>query len=373
MKKLNKYISKQILIGFLLVTFSLLSILWLTQSLRFVELITNKGLPLGLFIKMTSCLMPRLYALLSPIAIFVAILFVYNRMLSDRELVVIKSAGVTPWQSAKPALFMGIIISFLGLYVSNYAIPKSEEAFEDIEWQVKNNVSHLMFREGEFTTIKYGLTIFINSHQQNNTIEGVLINDERNPQKNITITAEHGFITYEGEEPKITLLNGIRQEINNKSKQFSSLSFDKYSLELGNMGSSKKSQTERSQSLKELLTAKSNPKLTPQEQNRYIVEGNKRLISPFYNLSMALLACLGLIIGNFNRRGQSKIIYTSILLMVVIQAGDISITNIAYKNPYFIALLYTNLIVPFAICLYILTIYKNPQANFFQNKKRHIK
>ena len=106
MKKLNIYIANQILIGFLLVTFSLMSILWLTQSLRFIEMITNKGLPISLFIKMTSCLMPRLYAILSPISLFVAVLFVYNRMLSDRELVVIKSAGISPWQSAKPALFL---------------------------------------------------------------------------------------------------------------------------------------------------------------------------------------------------------------------------------------------------------------------------
>lgn len=110
MKKLNVYIAKQIFVGFLLVTFSLLSILWLTQSLRFVELITNKGLPLSLFIEMTSLLMPRLYIILSPIALFVAVLFVYNRMLSDRELVVMKSAGISPWQNAKPALFMGIAL-----------------------------------------------------------------------------------------------------------------------------------------------------------------------------------------------------------------------------------------------------------------------
>ena len=84
MKKLNSYILKQIFVGFALVTFSLMAILWLTQSLRFVQLVTNKGLPLGLFIQMTSLLMPRLFALLSPIAMFSASLFVYNRMLSDR-------------------------------------------------------------------------------------------------------------------------------------------------------------------------------------------------------------------------------------------------------------------------------------------------
>ena len=84
MKKLNTYIAKQIVVGFLLVSFSLMSIIWLTQSLRFVDLITNKGIAVSLFVKMTSLLMPRIFTILSPISLFAAVLFVYNRMLSDR-------------------------------------------------------------------------------------------------------------------------------------------------------------------------------------------------------------------------------------------------------------------------------------------------
>ena len=137
MKKLNIYISRQIFVGFLLVTFSLMSILWLTQSLRFVELVTNKGLPLSLFIKMTSCLMPRLFSLLSPISVFVAVQFVYNRMLSDRELVVMQSAGISPWQNARPAIYFGLAMSVFGLYVNNFAI---------LEQRNGDLLSHLVVR-----------------------------------------------------------------------------------------------------------------------------------------------------------------------------------------------------------------------------------
>lgn len=114
------------MIGFLLVTFSLMSIIWLTQSLRFVELVTNKGLPVILFVKMTSLLMPRIFVILSPIALFVAILFVYNRMLSDRELVVMKAAGISPWAGAKPAIYVGIFMSFLTSIptISSFPPPK---------------------------------------------------------------------------------------------------------------------------------------------------------------------------------------------------------------------------------------------------------
>lgn len=360
MKKLNIYIAGQIFVGFLLVTFSLMSILWLTQSLRFIEMITNKGLPISLFIKMTSCLMPRLFAILSPISLFVAVLFVYNRMLSDRELVVIKSAGISPWQSAKPALFMGIVISLFAVYVNNLAIPAAEKKFQDLEWQVKNDVSHLMFREGEFTTLDNNLTVFITAHNKDGSVEGVMINDERNPKTKITVAAENGIIVYTDQGPRIVLINGIRHEINNQTLQFSSLSFDRYSVDFGASQSKKRrGASARSKTLKELLEADKNPDLSPAEARRYIVEGHRRLINPFYNLVLALIGCVGLLVGNFNRRGQGKIISLSILVMVVIEANDLIFGNLSAKNLYFLSLFYANLIVPFAVSIYLLFFY-NP-------------
>ena len=360
MKKLNVYIAKQIFVGFLLVTFSLLSILWLTQSLRFVELITNKGLPLSLFVKMTSLLMPRLYIILSPIALFVAVLFVYNRMLSDRELVVMKSAGISPWQNAKAALFMGIALSVFGLYVNNIGIPQAEKAFNELEWKVKNDVSHLMFREGEFTTLQYNLTVFVTTHEKDGSLSGILVNDERNPKTKTTLSAERGRIVYTDKGPRIILVNGVRQEINKNNSQFSSLAFDRYSVDFGTTGpKQEKEEGVREKTLMELFNARSDPNL--------ITEGNKRLLTPLYNLAFALLACTGLLVGNFNRRGQTKIISVSIFTMVLIQAGDLAFTNLATKNIYFLPLLHANFLVPLITCIYLLLFY-NPA--FFARKKK---
>lgn len=369
MKKLNIYICRQIFVGFLLVTFSLMSILWLTQSLRFVEMVTNKGLPLGLFVKMTSCLMPRLFSLLSPISLFVAVLFVYNRMLSDRELVVMQSAGISPWQNSKPALYIGLLMSFFGLYVNNFAIPDAEKAFDELEWQVKNDVSHLMFREGEFTTLQNGLTVFITTHEKDGSVKGVLINDERDPQKKVTVSAEYGIILYTEKGPRLIMVNGVRQEIDTHNGQFSSLSFDRYSIDFGAQSSNKKKDdSARSKTLSELFNARNNPDLSEQEANRFILEGHRRLISPFFNLVMALLACTGLLIGNFNRRGQTKIISFSIGSMVLIEALDLAFGNLCNKSTYFLILVYLNLILPFIICIYLLFFY-NP-AWFIRHKNR---
>lgn len=369
MKKLNTYIIKQLFVGFLLVTFSLMSILWLTQSLKFIELITNKGLPVSVFVELTSLLMPRLFSIISPIALFIGTLFVYNKMLSDRELVVIKAAGISPMQIAKPVFIVGILVSLLGLYVNNFGIPNAERAFRELEWKVKNDVSHLMFKEGEFNNIQANLTIFVGAHEKDGSISNILINDERKSGLKSTISAERGRVIYSDAGPRVILVNGVRQEVDEKKQQFVSLSFDRYSVDIGNLGSSKKkTEKAREKDLHELLTSLSDDELSKSDKNRFFVEGNKRLTSPFYNLVFALMACTGLIVGNFNRRGQVKIILSSIIAMIVVQAGDLAYTNLAVKNIYLLSVYYANLFVPFLVCIYLLLFY-NP-AKFAKKRSK---
>lgn len=373
MKKLNLYIAKQILIGFLLISFSLMSIIWLTQSLRFVDLITNKGISAGLFAELTSLLMPRIFTILAPISLFAAILFVYNRMLSDRELVVMKAAGISPWDNAKPALLCGIVMALLNIWVMNFGIPMAENRFNDLQWQVKNDVSHLMFREGEFTTLQHGLTVFITTHEPDGSVGGILINDERNPKTKSTVSAELGRIVQTEKGPRIILVHGNRQEINRQNNQFSSILFDRYSVDFGTKESKKKSEAGvREKTLTELLTAASNPELSPKEVRRWIVEGNKRFTTPFLNIVFALIACTGLLIGNFNRRGQIKIISASVSAMIIIQALDLAIGNLAVKHLWWTYIMYLNQIIPTAICLGLFKYYRPSLFNTKPRRKENI-
>lgn len=367
MKILNKYIFKQVLIGFLLVSFSLLAILWLTQSLRFVELVTNKGLPIGLFVQMTSLLMPRLFSLLSPIAAFAAVLFVYNRMLGDRELIVMKSAGISPFRSILPTLYFGIVLSFFNLYLNIWGIPQAEASFNELEWKVKNDVSHLIFREGQFTEIQPNLTVFISKHETDGSMSNLLLNDERNPKTKSTVSAEKGRIVYTEKGPRVILINGVRQEIDKQSHQFSSLSFKRYSVDLGyNKTQKPKEENAREKTTLELLNAAQDKSLNEGEIRHYVVSGHKRLLTPFYNILFSLIGCLGLVIGNFNRRGQTKIISLSILSMVILQSLELTFENLAAKNLYFLWAMYLNFILPLAFVVY-LTFFYNPA------RKKHYK
>ena len=360
MKILNRYIVKQIFIGFLLISFSLLAMLWLTQSLRFVEMVTRQGLPVYLFAEMTSLLMPRIFNVLSPIALFVAVLFVYNRMITDRELVVMQSAGISPWNNANAAVFMGILLSFFNIFVMNWVIPASESKFRDLEWQVRNNMTQMIFREGEFTTVKKGITVFIDKHEEDGSVSGIFVSDESKPDVKITLTAEKGRMIQSEKGPRILFINGVRQEINKQTFQFNTLSFKRYSAEfISNESSERREQSVRERNIFDLLNSDKDPSLTPQEQRKNIVEGHRRIIYPFYNIVFALFACVGLLISNFNRRGQAHIITAEVICMMIVSALDLTLTNLSGRSLYFLPLLYLNCLLPLLVCIYLLNFY-NP-------------
>ncbi|MBR1948339.1 MAG: LPS export ABC transporter permease LptF [Alphaproteobacteria bacterium] len=370
MKKLDLYITKQIIIGFLLVSFSLMSIIWLSQSLRFLDLIASDGISISIFVKMTSLLMPRIFAILAPISLFAAVLFVYNRMLSDQELVVMKSAGISPWQLAQPSIWVGVALLVFNIWLMNFGIPMSETAFKDLQWKVKNNVSHLMFREGEFTHLQKdkNLTIFISSHEDNNTVSGVLINDERNPEKRSTITAEKGVIINTSGGPRIVLINGTHQELSKNNSRFSTISFERYSVDFGLKGTKARGKdSARTHSFSELINALNNKSLSATNQRKWFVEGNKRIIGPLLAVLYSLIGCCGILISNFNRRGQTKTIAISLTAVVLIQAIDLISGNLAAKKLGWLVLMYANIILPTAICVAILI--NQNILKIFKNKK----
>lgn len=371
MKILNVYIFKQIFIGFLLVCFSLLAMLWLTQSLRFVEMVTRQGLPVYLFAEMTSLLMPRIFNILSPVAAFVTVLFVYNRLIADRELVVMQSAGISPWQNSKAAVFLGILMALFNVFVMNWGIPWSESKFRDLEWRVKNNLTQMVFREGEFTSLKNGITVFIDKHEDDGSVSGIFVSDESKPNLKVTLTAEKGRIIQTEKGPRILFINGVRQEMNTKDYKFSTLSFSRYSAEFNNIESrKKKDQTVREKSVFELLQSGRDNTLDNHTQRKNIVEGNRRVLYPLYNLLFALLACVGLLVGNFNRRGQTKIITVEVLSMIIILGGDLAFTNLAGRSLMVLPLLYLNCLLPLFICFYLLFFYNPFYFRRFKIKER---
>jgi lipopolysaccharide export system permease protein len=111
MKIFDFYIFKNVGIATIFVTLCLSAIIFLTQSLRFLELVIEAGASSTSFWILTLLALPRFFEVLVPIAFMGAVLFVYNRMSIDSELVVIRATGKSPLSLAKPVLILSIFMT----------------------------------------------------------------------------------------------------------------------------------------------------------------------------------------------------------------------------------------------------------------------
>ena len=59
-----------------------------------------------------------------------------------------------------------------------------------------------MFREGEFNTIGGNMTVFISHHEEDGSVAGILVHDEKNPEKKIAffLGETELFSCHEGSE-----------------------------------------------------------------------------------------------------------------------------------------------------------------------------
>src|SRR3546814_2728187 len=84
MKSITWYMARQVASVTIFVTVTLCFAIWLTKSLRLIDLILNRGLPVSTFLYMATLLLPRFLIIVVPIAAFCAPLFNYNKMISDK-------------------------------------------------------------------------------------------------------------------------------------------------------------------------------------------------------------------------------------------------------------------------------------------------
>lgn len=364
MTLIDRYILRQLAVGMVLVTIGLTAIIWLTQSLKFVELTVNKGASIGTFLKLTLLVMPNFLTVILPVALFTMTLFTYNKLISDRELVVLRAAGVSHLRLAKPALVLAGINVGLGLLLNVWIIPKSVEAFHQLQYSLRSNATGVLLQEGQFTQIGKGLTVYVRERNNDGELLGLIIHDTRNADKVITILAERGALIQGGANstPTVLMFNGTREQVAPGSNRLSLLSFDNYAMEFTDNSDPDEERVRdaRERPTRELFSLSAND-VGPIAYRQFRAEGHQRLSSPLYHLAFASLASASLLFGWFNRRGQSDRLIIAITLMVLIQAAALGLMNLATKNLMWVPLMY---LVPLAYSMIAIWLLTAPSLNF---------
>ncbi len=349
MSGITRYILRQLTVGMLFVAAALTCVIWLTQSLRFVEMIVNKGLSIGTFLALTLLLMPGFLVVIVPISLFAVVLFTYNKLNADRELVVMRAAGISHWALARPALILAGVATVAGFVLSLWIIPLTMKKFHEMQWNITNDLSNVLLQEGVFNKFGDGLTIYVRSRNPDGQLLGLLVYDRRNPEKPVTLMAQRGALVYTKGGPRVLMINGNRQQLERGTGRLSLLYFDSYTVDFATAAGSpgQRERDARELPLSELLAA-DEATLGESAYRKARVELHQRLTSPLYNLGFTLIALASLVPATFNRRGQNTEVMTAVAVMVAVEALALGTSNLATANLAFTPAMYAAALLPIA-------------------------
>src|ERR1700687_2443811 len=117
MGSIDKYIFRTTLASFALVLVSLTGVIWITQALRGIDLMTSQGQTIITFLGITSLVIPALVLIIAPIALMIAISHTLNKLATDSEIIVMNAAGFSPYRLFRPFLFATLVVAVLGAFI----------------------------------------------------------------------------------------------------------------------------------------------------------------------------------------------------------------------------------------------------------------
>ena len=349
MTGLDRYMLRQCLSVMIFVTAALSAAVWLAQSLRLVDLIVNRGLSAEVFLYLALLILPRFFDIVLPIGAFIAVLFIFNRLISESELVVMRAAGLSPLTLARPVLALAGIAFLVLMSLSAYFLPASNREFKDLQFEIRNRFVSSLLQEGTFTNISDKLTIYIGGRDDRGEVTGLLINDERDPQQPITIFAERGAFADAATSSRIIMVNGNRQKYDRASGKLSVLTFDRYTLDLETMRDAPGVRFREAQErfLGELFFPPDG--LDAGTYRSFIVEAHQRLTVPLTVFSFVMIPLACLLPGEFNRRGQVRRVLLAVGFALLFQSLDLGVKNLAAGSYAAIPLIYLIDLLPFAL------------------------
>ena len=340
MKQFIRYIFYQLSFPIIVITLALTGVIWLTQSLRFIDLIVNRGLGVSTFLYLASLLIPSLLFIILPIGLFISIILVYQRLISESELIVFQSAGISRLQLTLPAFYICSVITLLNLFISFYVLPISYREFKNTQILLRDNYASILLQEGVFINPAKGLTVYIDKRDASGNLSGIFVYDARDKEQPITLIAEEGKFIKTASGPRFFLINGSRQEIDEDSENLSILYFDEYAMDVSVY--TKSSRNRWYEAEERFLTQLFNPKDVndPRIARKFQAEGHYRVIWPLFNFTLCALALAGMLPNHFNRRGHSRRIVLTACFGGIATLIILILKHLMVSQPTFAIILY---------------------------------
>jgi|SRR5579871_3966154 len=293
MGSIGRYIFRTTFGAFLVVLVSTTALMWITQALRDIDLVTNQGQSVMVFVALTALIIPLLVLIIAPVAFMAAMAYVLNKLGSDSELIVMNAAGMPPWRLFRPFLVLGLMVAVLDGAIAAYVSPLCLRELSQWAMEIRTDLVTRIVQPGLFTPLSGGaLTLHIRERLPNGQLLGIFIDDQRDPKERVTFIAEEGDILKNDRGTYLLLADGSVQRAQAGDRDPNIVQFDRYAFDLSQLadaGNQTQTYSARERYLWELFDRKADDPSSADRPEQLRAELHDRIIAPVYPLAIAML------------------------------------------------------------------------------------
>ena len=346
MGSIDRYIFRTTLASFVLVLVSLTGVIWITQALRDIDLMTSERQTIITFLGITSLVIPALVLIISPVALMIAISHTLNKLATDSEIIVMNAAGFSPFRLFRPFVYATCVVSLLVAFIAAYLAPDGMRRLKQWSAEITADVLTNILQPGHFAQLDQNLTIRIRERLPGGQLAGVFIDDRRDPAERVSIVADRGTVMKNGDGSFLVLEDGNLQRFEIDKHDPALVAFARYAFDMSKFSNQSHDVALgiRERYLWELLSPADDDPVYSQIPGQFRAELHDRFMAPLYPFAFAALTFAFLGAPRTTRQSRNFSIGSSILAVFALRMGGFACSVMAVKSPFAPAVQYLMLL-----------------------------
>lgn len=334
MGSIDRYIFRTTLASFALVLVSLTGVIWITQALRGIDLMTSQGQTILTFLGITSLVIPALVLIISPIALMIAISHTLNKLATDSEIIVMNAAGFSPFRLFYPFFYATCVVALLVAFIAAYLAPDGMRRIKQWDAEITADVLTNILQPGRFARLDENLTIRIRERQPGGVLAGIFIDDRRDRNERVSIVAERGEVVKNETGSFLVLETGNLQRFEAGKRDPALVAFGRYGFDMSKFSKGRDVTLGiRERYLWELLWPSETDPVYKEIPGQFRAALHDSLLAPIYPFAFAVLTFAFLGAPRTTRQSRNFSIASSIVAVFGLRMAGFACSVMAVKSP----------------------------------------
>jgi lipopolysaccharide export system permease protein len=356
MGSIDRYVFRTTLASFAVVLVSLTGVIWITQALRGIDLMTSQGQTILTFLGVTSLVIPALVLIISPIALMISVSHTLNKLATDSEIIVMNAAGFSPIRLFRPFVFATLVVAILVAFIASYLAPEGLRRLKQWDAEITADVLANILQPGRFAQLDQNLTIRIRERQPGGLLVGIFIDDRRDPKERVSIVADHGTVVKNEGGSFLILEDGNLERFEVGKRDPALVAFGRYGFDMSKFSNQGHDVALgiRERYLWELLSPQEEDPVYQQLPGQFRAELHDRFMAPIYPFAFAALTFAFLGAPRTTRQSRNFSMGGAILAVFGIRMIGFACSVLTVKSPLAAVVQYLMLAAAIGVSFWII-------------------